>query len=292
VTGLTGARRARPGVDPQPGRGVPSHCRSDAVSTPLLLAILAVGPVGEPPDLCAPVQEEAAEAAQTRFEQAQALLLESRWAEAEPLLREALGDYPGHALARYGLGQALIEQGRPGDAARAFAASRAAFRCIAEADPEVRAAMSRRLDAQLMNLRQSLSELERSSLIEQSVAWKEANSRLPHATRGDAPRQRRELEKAIEELERARKAPDPAPSYVTLALGTALVHAGDFEAAERELRAAVSADPASGDAHNNLAVALLMTGSLDEAEREAREAERLGVPVNPRLYEEIHRRRK
>jgi Flp pilus assembly protein TadD len=98
--------------------------------------------------------------------------------------------------------------------------------------------------------------------------------------------------KASEGLEGARMAPDPAPIYVTLALGTALVHAGDFEAAERELRAAVSADPSSGDAHNNLAVALLMTGSLDEAEREAREAERLGVPVNPRLYEEIHRRRK
>ena len=52
------------------------------------------------------------------------------------------------------------------------------------------------------------------------------------------------------------------------------------------------ADPRSGDAHNNLAVVLMLSGRLEEAEREVRLAEQAGVEVNPRLKDEIRKRRR
>jgi len=45
------------------------------------------------------------------------------------------------------------------------------------------------------------------------------------------------------------------------------------------------------DVHNNLAVVYTLTGRLDEAEEALKRAERAGVPVSPRLREEIRKRR-
>lgn len=62
--------------------------------------------------------------------------------------------------------------------------------------------------------------------------------------------------------------------------------------AEREFRAALAADPGTGDAHHNLAVVCLVDGRLDEAERELRLAEKAGVPIHPRLKDELRKRRR
>ena len=43
--------------------------------------------------------------------------------------------------------------------------------------------------------------------------------------------------------------------------------------------------------HSCMPAVLMLTGRLDEAEREVRLAEKAGVPVNPRLKDEIRKRR-
>jgi Flp pilus assembly protein TadD len=100
-----------------------------------------------------------------------------------------------------------------------------------------------------------------------------------------------DLERRLLELERARKGADAVPLGVTLALGTAHFQAGSLPEAEREFRAVLAADPRSGDAHNNLAVVLMLTERPDEAEREAKLAAKAGVPVSPRLMDEIQKRK-
>lgn len=61
--------------------------------------------------------------------------------------------------------------------------------------------------------------------------------------------------------------------------------------AEREFLEALHADPKSGDVRNNLAVVYMVTGRLDEAEQALKRAKKAGVPVSPRLREEIRKRR-
>jgi Flp pilus assembly protein TadD len=95
----------------------------------------------------------------------------------------------------------------------------------------------------------------------------------------------------IDALEASLQSGTVVPVGVTLALGTAHFQAGSLADAEQEFRAALVADPRSGDAHNNLAVVCMLTSRLDEAEREVKLAEKAGVPVNPRLKDEIRRRK-
>jgi len=81
------------------------------------------------------------------------------------------------------------------------------------------------------------------------------------------------------------------PAEVYLALGNAHFQSGSLPDAERELLTALRADPRSGDVRNNLAVVYMLTGRLDEAEQAMKRAEKAGVPVSPRLREEIRKRR-
>jgi Tfp pilus assembly protein PilF len=265
----------------------------------MLVALVALVFLGQEPapaveavdEVCGAVSEEARTEARSRFEAAQEPLLAARWAEAEPPLAEALSLDPGHALAHYALGQAQIGLGRPSEAADSFRRSREAFRCLATADPERRARLERERADEIRSLRDTLRAFAGRRMHERRIDGQEANNRQPPPTEGGDMRVVQELEKRLEELERARRGADPAPPGVTLALGTALVQAGRLREAEPELRAAVAAEPKSGDAHNNLAVVLMLTNRLDEAESEARLARKCGVPVNPRLFEEIRRRR-
>ncbi len=241
-----------------------------------------------PVDVCAPVSAEERQAAGAVLEAAQPLIVASDWPRAEPRLLEALRFDPGHGPALYTLGQSLLGQGRPREA---FELSREAYRCVLEGDPEVRMRLERERTAQLFELRATLREVEREHGAGRMVANQEVNAHQAMPSRGNLMRTIREIEEKIRELEFAPHLADPAPPEVTYALGTALVQSGQIERAAVELRAAVAREPESGDAHTNLAVALLLLGELDAAEQAARRAEKLGVPVNPRIYEEIEKRR-
>lgn len=259
-----------------------------------VLAVVALAGVVGPAvasEVCAPVSEEAREAARDELEDAQARIVAQDWPSAEALLREALRVDPGRGLAHYGLGQALLAQERPAEAVEAFRRSREAFRCVLSLPPEERRAVERERARQIRRLKDALANLERVGPVLPQVKGQAVNTRQPMPTHGERLRAVREIEDRLDELERASVARDPAPPFVTFALGTALFQAGDLEGSEAELRSAVAADPGSGDAHNNLALVLMLNGRLEEAQREAERAVELGVPVHPRLFDEIEKRR-
>jgi Flp pilus assembly protein TadD len=102
---------------------------------------------------------------------------------------------------------------------------------------------------------------------------------------------RRQLQ---ENLQRGNNASldDAVPSYVSLALGSALFRLGRLNDAEREYKAAIVADAKTGEAHSNLAVVYLETGRFDEAEKAVKAAEKAGFKVNPMLKDDIKARLK
>jgi tetratricopeptide (TPR) repeat protein len=175
------------------------------------------------------------------------------------------------------------------EAVAAFSSSRDAFRCASSLSGEARKRFEARLRQEVRELRDGIRALEERRLKEGMAGWKEINqdTRTPGQTRQAVDN----LRARLEALEASMRRDGQAPLGVTLALGTAHFQAGQLADAEREFRAVLAADPRSGDAHNNLAVVLMLDGRLDEAEREVRLAEKAGVEVNPRLKQELKRRK-
>ena len=246
---------------------------------------------------CPPLVDEA-----RRYEAAAALRAGQErsdaedWSGAEERFREAMALDPADPLAPYGLGQALMAQRRYPDAVRAFEACGDAFRCLILLPPEERAALERRRDAAIREIRDALRTMEAESMRIGSVkgdSARDLNQDLSEV-RAQTSRRVHYLEERLHDLEQWRKRgrlDARPPAALSLALGSAHFQAGELDEAETAYRAALAMDPRSGDAHNNLAVVLMLTGRLDEAEREVKLAEKAGVPVNPRLKDEIRRRR-
>ena len=149
--------------------------------------------------------------------------------------------------------------------------------------------IAKRLDDEIRELREAIRTLDKRRLQETAVAWKEMNNDV--ATSAEKLRAIQALERRLLDLERLRAPRDRAPIGVTLALGTAHFQAGSLKDAEREFRAVLAAEPRSGDAHNNLAVVCMLDGRLAEAEREVALAKKSSMDVNPRLEQEIKRRK-
>ena len=215
------------------------------------------------------------------------LLYAERWAEAEQPLRAALRLDPLMPLARYGLGQVYMVLKRYPEAVEEFAACRETFACFATAEAE------RRLDQESRTLNETIRGLERDYLVRTRIPGQEANKEPP-PSKGETIRRVGQLEARLAELQRWKKRMrkgHAAPPEVTLALGTAYFQSGSLGDAEREYKAALGLDSEMGDAHNNLAVVYLATGRLEESEREVGLAEKAGIPVAPRLKEELRRRR-
>ncbi len=231
------------------------------------------------------VPAEAHTSAVESFKAGEAAILAAKWDEAEGALLKSVGFDPLLAIAHYGLGQTYMSQRRYREAVQAFEVSRLAFRC-APLSPEER---KRRQDA-VHELRESVRTLDERRLKEIATKWKEMNGDT--LTPGDRIRTVQDAARRLEQLEASLKDPDPSPPGVTLALGTALFQTGAIAEAETEFRAALKRDQGLGDAHHNLALVCAITDRLDEAEREMAAAEKQGVPVHPRLKEEIARRRK
>lgn len=246
----------------------------------LPLALLIAG--GAVLDCSAPASDGRRAEAAALFQAGQQALLGSRWSEAEPPLLRAVELDPLHALAHYGLGQAYMGLGRFQDAVPAFGRAREAFRCAASP--------GRRADEEIRALRDAIRSFEQRRTRESGAQWKEVNRDT--TTPGDSLKAIHELEQRLADLDKRKQGGDPAPLGVTLALGTAYFQSGALPDAEREFRSVLAADPGSGDAHNNLAVVLMLTDRLAEAEREVRLAEQAGGQVNPRLKDEIRRRKR
>ncbi len=248
------------------------------------------------PECPRPVDEarrrEAAAALRTAQEHADA----EDWTTAEDRFRDAVALDPSDPLAPYGLGQALMAQKRYPDAVRAFEACGDAFRCLILLPPEERAALERRRDAAIREIRDALRTMEVEGMkigAIQGSRYRDLNQDLSQV-RAQTSRRARYLEERLHDLEQWRKRgrlDARPPAALSLALGSAHFQAGELEDAEGAYRAALATDRHSGDAHNNLAVVLMLTGRLDEAEREVKLAEKAGVPVNPRLKDEIRKRR-
>jgi tetratricopeptide (TPR) repeat protein len=102
------------------------------------------------------------------------------------------------------------------------------------------------------------------------------------------------LEARIRELEQM-KTRDPVqvevPPEVAFALGTAYLHVGRLDEAERELLGLLRRNPDSGEAHNNLAAVYLAQARFEEASERVRLAEESGARVNPKLKADIAARR-
>jgi tetratricopeptide (TPR) repeat protein len=229
-------------------------------------AWLAAAAAGAPP----PNPADAARAmALGRFEAGRDALAAHRWADAESAFLDAIRLQPRLALAHFGLGQSLMEQGRYPEAADAFLSCRNVLGMV----PRTDAARAREME--IRDLRDTLQALAgRHALTADRVLEMQLEKRLAELEKGGAP-----------------SAAAWVPAGVTLALGTAYFQAGALAEAEQELLAALRQDPSSGDAENNLAVLYAATGRLDEAEAAVQRAEQAGVKVSPRLKEEIRRRR-
>ena len=217
------------------------------------------------------------------------LVMAERWAEAEDPLTAVTRLDPLHPEGHYALGQALMGLKRYPEAVAAFSRAREAFACAALSDATRREA-ERRLDDEMRSIRKALRDMEQERLQLTRVTQREVNRETPQ-TLAESNRLLQQLEARLTELQRWKKRGLVTPPEVFLALGSAHFNAGSLEDAEREYRAALGLDPGSGDAHNNLAVVLMLTGRLEEAEREVRTAEKVGVPVNPRLKDEIRKRK-
>jgi tetratricopeptide (TPR) repeat protein len=200
-------------------------------------------------------------------------------------LLKAIAFDPLLAVAHYGLGQTYMYQQRFREAARAFATSREVFRCAPPLSEEER----KRRTAAIADLREALRTADQRRIRQLGAKWREMNGDV--TTPGAGIRSAQEAERLLAELESSLKHFDPSPSGVTLALGTALFQTGDIAGAEEAFRAVLARDPRSGDAHHNLALVCTITDRLEEAEREVQAAAKAGVPIHPRLREEIERRK-
>lgn len=265
-------------------------------------ALLALGAhaqdvtVSPSPECPAPVDEARRRDAAAALGAGQKRSGAEDWTQAEERFREAIAFDPTDPLASYGLGQALLAQKRYPEAVRAFESCREGFRCLTFLPPEERAALERRREVDIREIRDALRTIEVEALrigtIKRDGA-RDLNQDLSQV-RAETSRRVRFLEERLHELEQWRKRgrlDARPPAALSLALGSAHFQAGELEDAESAYRAALEADPRSGDAHNDLAVVLMLTSRLDEAEHEVQLAEKAGVRVNPRLMDEIRKRR-
>jgi tetratricopeptide (TPR) repeat protein len=260
--------------------------------TLLAWTLALAGASAAPGDCPAPADAEHRQAGLEAFHAGEEMLAAGRWDEAAERFASASRLDPLLPFAPYGRGQAHMGAQRYASAVQAFAECRDAFRCLASASAADRADAQKRVDGAIRELRDVLRNVEREEMLRSSIPRKEVNN-LPQGNLGAAMLQAQKIEGTLQELESWKRqlARGEVPPEVYLALGNAHFQSGSLPDAEREFLNALRIDPKSGDVQNNLAVVYMLTGRLDEAEQAVKGAERAGVPVNPRLRQEIRIRR-
>jgi tetratricopeptide (TPR) repeat protein len=201
-----------------------------------------------------------------------------RWDEAEREFQAAIKLDPLLELAHYGLGRVYMATKRYPKAIDAFISCRNVFQGNVAEGQAQRLDIERKVDDQLLTLRDYRRALESGRVRSRDVAGS-----------------LRRVDDDIRQLERLRQrshgGTPSVPPYILIALGSAYFRFGAFPEAEREWRQAIDIDPAIGEVHNNLAVVLMLTERYDEAEREILLAEKLGFRVNQGLKDDLKARR-
>lgn len=202
-----------------------------------------------------------------------------QWAEAAAAFQRATEIDPTFEMAYYALGRANMPQKKYSESARAFAKCRDLY--LAEAGR----AFSNSHDAQ-QRRRDRITQVD--DLIRQFQSGPQ--SMQTAETLRQLLETRRQLQDSLQRGA-AISIEASVPSYVSMALGSALFRLNRLADAEREYKAAIAADPKTGEAHSNLAVVYLQTGRYLEAEKAVKAAEKVGFKVNPMLKDDIAAKR-
>ena len=256
----------------------------------LSLALACGGWWSAADESCARPTAAQREEALAAYEAGKALILAEKWDEAAPRFEAAVRiDGVTIPLAHYGLGEARLALKRPAEALAAFLDCRAAYRCLL-ASPDALADLERMRREEERILRDAVARLEHDALVRTAIKGQEVN-RATELPPDEVRRRVHALENRLDEVVRSRGRPPAEPPELAFALGNAYFQSGSPAEAEREFRAALAARPGWGDVHHNLAVVMIATGRVEEAAAEAEAARKAGVPVHPRLLEEIEKQK-
>jgi Tfp pilus assembly protein PilF len=257
----------------------------------LAFALLAPGVAPSDTGPCPPQTSDAArDEAQLLLKAGQEAMDSGRFEEGEQALRDAVRIDPASPFGHYAVGAALLER-RPREAVLAFTRCREVLRCLREDDPETRERFRAQIDLQMQTVREAILEMERERLKKSAIPGQELADGTK-ATLGQSAPTLLALELRMADLQRLRQHPEQEPPTLAVAMGHALLLAGQTVEAEREFRLALTTDPGYGDAHNNLAVLCMLQGRIEEAEREMKAAEKAGIKIPKRLKDEMKARRK
>jgi Flp pilus assembly protein TadD len=200
--------------------------------------------------------------------------------KAEQEFARAIEFDPLLTLAHYGRGQAFMALQRYPSAIQAYIGCREAHRTIFSLKQSNTAALDRRADEEIRELKDAITALRSGRIKSMGGVASTVDTRVA------------QLENRIRDLERMRQQDTgtfQTPAEVSLALGSAYFRNAQRDDAEREWRAAVTVNPRLGEAHNNLAVVYMLTGRKSEAEQAVKSAERAGFRVNPNLKADIRK---
>jgi tetratricopeptide (TPR) repeat protein len=246
--------------------------RAVPLAAPALLLARLASAAGGPP-LDALTQKRALE----HYRAGQQLLLSDAYAGAADEFRAAVDLDARMALAHYGLGQSYMGLKSYVQAIGAYTRCRQAYEELAAENLDFGDKMNARVEDEI----RALQDQQR-----------QAEDRLRQVGGSDRNLQRAayQIQQRITQLEvlrQRREHPLSVPAGLALALGSAYLRAGQFDAAEREYLVALEGNPKMGEAHNNLAYVYMVTGRLADAQRELKLAEKNGFRVNPEFKAEL-----
>jgi tetratricopeptide (TPR) repeat protein len=198
-----------------------------------------------------------------------------QWEKAAAGFQRAIEIDPSFEMAYYALGRATMPQKKYAAAVAALTTCRDLYR--------------EQAGRQFAN-QQEAQQYRRERLIELDDVIRQYQGAPQTTQNTETVRQLGERRRQLQEnLQRGTDVSLEAsvPSFVSMALGSALFRLGRLADAEREYKATIAADPKVGEAHSNLAVVYLQTGRFDEAEKSVKAAEKTGFKVNPMLKDDI-----
>ena len=226
------------------------------------------------------VDDDRRQEALRHYRAGQELMRAEQFEKAEKEFAQAIERDPLLTLAHYGRGQALMALQQYPSAVQAFIGCREAHRTIFSLMQSQTAAVDRRADEEIRELKDTINSLRSGRVKSMGGVASTVDTRVA------------QLEGRIRDLERMRQQSTGTfepPAEVSLALGSAYFRNKQPDDAEREWLAAVAVNPRLGEAHNNLAVVHMLKGRRKEAEDAVRAAERAGYRVNPGLKADIRK---
>jgi len=222
------------------------------------------------------------ERAQVHYRLGWEAIASEAWADAVKEFQQATEIDRTFKLAYYGLGRAYMGLKKFPDAVEAYESCRGLYEAQAGNN------FKNRQDADQMrrdDLFQLQTAINSMSSRRGNQAAQTSNQTQVQQLRGQM--QRIQLQR---DQDRSYSIVSPAPSFVSLALGSAYLRQNLFSQAEQAYRASLDDDPKSGETHNNLAVLYMLTSRFDESVKEVSLAEKCGYHVNPQFKKDLEDR--